>query len=341
MKFNEKLIELRKQNNLSQEELGYKLNVTRQTVSKWELGQTTPEMDKLIEISKLFNISVDELINNSETKEDVTNNSDIQNNVNNSNTYDKNTTAKKSKRERTIISIIVIALVIIIIFIIIRLFAGFTLVNGMNNSSNSLFNKFLGFFENITNGIDDMKDNFSATNFNSRIEMYKGTVVGSNVNSTLDEVITSNKKNERKITVKFNEIETQDSEEIKNIKKDIVYYNDYELSLDYDEEGYINKVTIEELSKNPTTFDTYSFNMGFEILQGSNTDLGVITALDRVIASNKKNDRKITVNYKETETQEENDIINIKKQINNMGEYNISFDYDSDGFINKVTIMDL
>ena len=56
MKFNEKLINLRKKAGLSQEELGYKLNVTRQTVSKWELGQTTPEMDKLIEISKIFNI---------------------------------------------------------------------------------------------------------------------------------------------------------------------------------------------------------------------------------------------------------------------------------------------
>lgn len=40
MKFNEKLIQLRKKEGLSQEELGYKLNVTRQTVSKWELGQT-------------------------------------------------------------------------------------------------------------------------------------------------------------------------------------------------------------------------------------------------------------------------------------------------------------
>ena len=61
----DKVIELRKKQGLSQEELGYKLNVTRQTVSKWELGSTTPEMDKLVEISKIFNVSVDftELIN--------------------------------------------------------------------------------------------------------------------------------------------------------------------------------------------------------------------------------------------------------------------------------------
>ena len=63
MKFNEKLINLRKQKGLSQEELGYKLNVTRQTVSKWELGETTPEMSKLVEMSKIFGIGLDELTN--------------------------------------------------------------------------------------------------------------------------------------------------------------------------------------------------------------------------------------------------------------------------------------
>ena len=62
MKFNEKLIKLRKASGLSQEELGNKLNVARQTVSKWELGETTPEMDKLEELSDLFEISIDELV---------------------------------------------------------------------------------------------------------------------------------------------------------------------------------------------------------------------------------------------------------------------------------------
>lgn len=62
--FNEKLIELRKKNGLSQEELGSKLNVARQTVSKWELGETTPEMEKLIELSRIFKISIDELTGN-------------------------------------------------------------------------------------------------------------------------------------------------------------------------------------------------------------------------------------------------------------------------------------
>ena len=61
MKFSEKLMNLRKQKGMSQEELADKLNVTRQTISKWELDQTVPDMNKLIEISKLFEISLDEL----------------------------------------------------------------------------------------------------------------------------------------------------------------------------------------------------------------------------------------------------------------------------------------
>ena len=69
MKFNEKLIKLRKSSGLSQEELGNKLNIARQTVSKWELGETTPEMDKLVELSNLFNVSLDEMIKETEVPE--------------------------------------------------------------------------------------------------------------------------------------------------------------------------------------------------------------------------------------------------------------------------------
>ena len=62
MEFQDKLITLRRQNTMSQEDLGNAIGITRQTVSKWEMGQTTPEMNKLIELSKLFDISVDELL---------------------------------------------------------------------------------------------------------------------------------------------------------------------------------------------------------------------------------------------------------------------------------------
>lgn len=73
MKFNEKLVKLRKEAGLSQEELGNKLNVARQTVSKWELGETTPEMDKLVKMSEIFNITLDELIKEENVNEKINN----------------------------------------------------------------------------------------------------------------------------------------------------------------------------------------------------------------------------------------------------------------------------
>ena len=63
MKFNEKLTKLRKEMRLSQEMLADMLNVSRQSVSKWESGQTYPEMDKLLSLCKIFNISLDDLAN--------------------------------------------------------------------------------------------------------------------------------------------------------------------------------------------------------------------------------------------------------------------------------------
>lgn len=62
MEFHNKLYNLRKQKGLSQEELANRLNVSRQTISKWEVGDSTPDMEKLIAISDMFGISLDELV---------------------------------------------------------------------------------------------------------------------------------------------------------------------------------------------------------------------------------------------------------------------------------------
>jgi lactoylglutathione lyase len=57
-----KIQEFRVKNGLSQEILAEKLSVSRQSVSKWEIGQTLPEVDKIIAMSKLFSVSTDELL---------------------------------------------------------------------------------------------------------------------------------------------------------------------------------------------------------------------------------------------------------------------------------------
>ena len=65
MEFYKNLNRFRKEKGWSQEELGNRLIVSRQTVSKWELGTTTPEMNKLMEWSRIFQVSIDELVGNS------------------------------------------------------------------------------------------------------------------------------------------------------------------------------------------------------------------------------------------------------------------------------------
>ena len=62
MEFANRLYTLRKQKGLSQEELASRLDVARQTVSKWEGGDSTPDMDKLIALSELFEVSLDWLV---------------------------------------------------------------------------------------------------------------------------------------------------------------------------------------------------------------------------------------------------------------------------------------
>ncbi len=72
MSLGEKLLDLRKKAGLSQEEVADKLNVSRQTVSKWETDQTVPELIKAKLLSQLYNISYDYLISGSGMSGDVT-----------------------------------------------------------------------------------------------------------------------------------------------------------------------------------------------------------------------------------------------------------------------------
>ena len=71
MKFCDKLQKLRKENNITQEQLADKLGVSRQAVSKWESSAGYPDTEKLIQLSKIFNISMDELVNDNKLRKDT------------------------------------------------------------------------------------------------------------------------------------------------------------------------------------------------------------------------------------------------------------------------------
>lgn len=64
MNLGEKILELRKKKGFSQEELGDRIGVTRQTISNWELGETSPNPEQLKLLSKELNVSIDELLDN-------------------------------------------------------------------------------------------------------------------------------------------------------------------------------------------------------------------------------------------------------------------------------------
>ena len=71
MSLGERLLELRKSKHLSQEELAFKLDVTRQTISKWETDQSTPDFDKIMPLCELYGITSDELLTGLKKEEEV------------------------------------------------------------------------------------------------------------------------------------------------------------------------------------------------------------------------------------------------------------------------------
>ena len=66
--FSQNLQKLRSEKNLSQEQLADKIGVSRQTISAWESGKASPELDKITTISKLFSVSIDELVGEIKTE---------------------------------------------------------------------------------------------------------------------------------------------------------------------------------------------------------------------------------------------------------------------------------
>ena len=71
----DKIIRLRKKNGWSQEELADKMNVSRQAVSKWESAQSIPDLEKILQLSKLFCVTTDYLLKDDIEDEEFTNDS--------------------------------------------------------------------------------------------------------------------------------------------------------------------------------------------------------------------------------------------------------------------------
>lgn len=102
MNLSAKLQLLRKKNGLSQEELAERLGISRQAISKWESGQSTPDLNKLILLSEIYNVTIDSLVKDSD-EYDI-----LQDSLNNNNIDDsdrKNTTNDNSKNTQIVINL--------------------------------------------------------------------------------------------------------------------------------------------------------------------------------------------------------------------------------------------
>ena len=245
MKFYEKLIILRKKALLSQEELAEKLDVTRQTISKWELGQSKPDIDKLQMMSKLFEVDVNTLTNEDISLEDKVETKEDKNN-------------KKEDGDRKFILYI-----LIIIFKASLALLAYRVGTDIKTKKDEIKEELRKEKEKAEKDEKEFKDKFNKdmeesdlkfdkNSFNSNYTFYSGTQPGQNVSMLIDNIINKNKtEKDHLVELTFdNTSYGTDSDNIKQTKNmiqtfkgyDIQYY---EVSMDYDDNGYVNKVTIE------------------------------------------------------------------------------------------------
>ena len=130
--FHEKLRSLRKQRNMSQEELADQLDISRQSISKWESGLSMPDLENVIKLSELFEVTLDYLWNA------WTSDSEF-------NYYTVDTKEKKTLSKINILSIIALTLTIstILTLVILSLAIPHVFYNGNTGKS---YNGFLGYY---------------------------------------------------------------------------------------------------------------------------------------------------------------------------------------------------
>lgn len=320
MKFEEKLIKLRKEKILSQEELAEKLNVTRQTISKWELGQSKPDMDKLVEMSKFFEVPIDNLTND---------NLDIES---------KKSISKPQKKERKwLLYFLVVVLIASIITLVIRINLQKEEEKANNKNSTGIFSIFTDMFSSIESIGGSRMHNIN-------FENSTGTRAAIFVKSTLDDIISVNKKDKaHMVTLIYNDIVTTDEEKIKEVKYSLKSENDYEVSIEYDDDGYVNKVILEDIyNKEKEEQEKRWFNQRFESDTGTNPTLFIDSTLDDIISVNKKNPEHIvTLVYNDIQTSDEAKIKEVKHSLDQFKKYEVSVDYDENGYVNKVILEDI
>lgn len=97
-------------------------------------------------------------------------------------------------------------------------------------------------------------------------------------------------------------------------------------------------ISTKSFSNSEKSFSVSKFNLDFTYDNGTQTGLFVSDTLDKVIDSNNKHDKQIYVKYEDTRTNDEDEILEIKYQLDNFEKYEVTFNYDKQGYINLISI---
>jgi len=256
MNLSEKIIKLRKENAWTQEDFANKLNVEKQVISEWESGQNRPDNESLNKIASAFGMSIDELLNENEEP------------VIESKSENKK---ENGKRGPTIVFLLIVILIIVVMGlfltilnkvynVIVKPVAPKSIVEILEEKSvvdilKSVPDQIIEITDTITFNMqapkrrtESLRNSFNVKSFNGMFEtLYFGNTDGFIMPNFIDEVIKSNQKNPfHIIVVKYEDMETSDANELREMANKFEEDNDYNIIYDYNVEGYIRKATIQK-----------------------------------------------------------------------------------------------
>ena len=145
------------------------------------------------------------------------------------------------------IGYLIYAVIFLVIFIAVFVMV-FKFMGSQSKQAGSFFSQISNQIGSSSEQFSNFDSKFEKDSFNSKFELYSGTVKKMIATHLLDEVIKNNKTNSSQIIkVIYNENNTTDSNNILEMKKQLNDDKEYEVILDYDANGYVNQVTIEDM----------------------------------------------------------------------------------------------
>lgn len=359
MIFEEKLMKLRKMNGFSQEDLANKINVSRQIVSKWELGQSKPNMNNLMQISKLFKINI-EILTNDHFDVDSKYSSEAASEANDNNQENKivfddekikEDSTYKNVKEKSV-----------------------EFDNSKSNNNGEFNQRKYGNYNNQSNAKKTKYGIVIVVILIIVIVAIVGRLVMTFIDYTKEKTANQEKQQsiediDREKQESIDKLNREHEEELNRLKEEAEVKeadakkreeelnqnngtasnqsstNNQNTTNNQDSSSSMNNVDNQNIANNQSNnnngisqVEIMQFNGFIEMRKGTQDKFFVTGLLDNIISSNQKNPNRIIIlEYSGTTTSDADEIRNIKYNLAS-GEYDVILKYNSIGFINKVIL---